>query len=339
MTPSPWDRFLFEPQSTSAMTLVRVGWGAVMAVWALSLLPDVDPLLTGGALGYGLPLPGGSWNPVEWTSWSAAPMAVCLLLLVTAVATMVGFRTRLSSVVAVLCLIALQRTNSTVFNSGDLTLRLIGISVALAPCGLLWSLDARRNRRRGVRVARWRAPWAQRLLQLHIAVGYLLSAWGKVRGSTWQDGTALGMALRIEDLQRFVAPPWLFDQQILLNLLTWGTVAFEAGFAILVWNRRLRPWVLGIGVAFHLGIDLFLDIGFFSLAMWIAYLAFLDPDQADRIVARFDPGGVAEGVEGVADLPEHGLKRPPSDDGCPGEAARGAGVSPTDGPESSSSAP
>jgi hypothetical protein len=193
--------------------------------------------------------------------------------------------------VAVVLLISLQRTNTTIFNSGDLALRIIGISVALSPCGLLWSVDALRARRRGGGPAPWRAPWALRLLQLQIAVGYALSGWAKLRGNTWHEGTALGMALRIEDLQRFAAPEWLFDQTIALNLLTWGTVLFECAFLFMVWARRLRPWVLGVGVAFHLGIDIVLDVGFFSFALWLSYLAFIFPEVADRIVRRFDRSG------------------------------------------------
>src|SRR3546814_20818866 len=103
------------------------------------------------------------------------------------------------------------------------------------------------------------------------------------------------MALRIEDLQRFVPPEWFFDQAEILKALTWFTLLFEAGFVIAVWNRRLRPWVLGIGVAFHLGIDLFLDIGFFSMAMWTAYLAFLFPAAAARVISRWDQLGRAPG--------------------------------------------
>lgn len=292
-----WDRFFFEPQTTSAMTLVRIGWGSLMALWTLSLLPDVDPFLTRGALRYERTPPDGSWNPLDWVDWVSAPLLACLLLLVASVATAVGYRTRLSAAVAVVCLIAVQRTNTTIFNSGDLFLRQIGIAVALSPCGLLWSLDSARARRSGVgAVAPWRAPWGLRLLQLQVAIGYLLSAWAKLRGTTWREGTALGMALRIEDLQRFAAPEWLFDQAALLPLLTWATLAFESSFLFLVWNRRLRPWVIGAGVAFHLGIDLALDVGFFSLALWLAYLAFLFPEVADRVVARFDPVGVGPAV-------------------------------------------
>lgn len=287
-------RFLFEPRSTAPMTLVRVGWGALMVVWTLSLLPDVDPFLTTGALRYDLPGPAGSWNLLDSISWTGAPLAACLALLVAAVATMVGYRTRLSTVVAVVCLISIQRTNTTILNSGDLFLRQIGIALALSPCGLLWSVDARRRTRTSPTQPPhpeelWRAPWAQRLLQLEVAVGYVLSGWAKVRGATWRDGSAVARALRIEDLQRLTVPEWVFHRG-LLTALTWATLAFEGSFIMLVWNRRLRPWVLGVGVALHLGIDLFLDVGFFSWAMWLAYLSFVFPEVADRVVTRFSGG-------------------------------------------------
>ena len=212
-----------------------------------------------------------------------------LVLLVASVATMVGWHTRASSVVAVLTMVVLQRANTAIFNSGDLVLRHIGVCVALAPCGLLWSLDARRDRRKHRVRNVFRAPFAMRFLQLSLALGYFLSAWAKARGNTWHDGTAIALSLRIEDLQRFVAPEWLFEQAVLLNLFTWATLLFEATFGILVWNRRLRPWVIGTGIALHLGIDLFLDIGFFSVAIFLAYVAFV-PTSRQQIVGRFASG-------------------------------------------------
>ncbi len=297
MTPlGAWQRFFFSPRTTSPMTLVRIAWGSVMVLWTLSLLPDVDPFLTTGALRYDQPGRPGYWNPLDWISWGRAPLVACLLLLVAAITTAVGYRTRLSATVAVLCLLAIERTNTTVLNSGDLFLRQIGIAVALSPCGLLWSFDAVRARRAPrAGPAPHRAPWGMRLLQLQLAVGYLLSGWAKMRGTSWRDGTALGLALRIDDLQRVAAPGWLFHQHALLIVLSWATLAFEGTFVVLVWNRRLRPWVLGIGVAFHLAIDLTLDVGFFSIAVLVAYLAFVLPEVADRLVARFDASGVRSG--------------------------------------------
>jgi hypothetical protein len=308
---SSWERFFFEPQTTAPMTLVRVAWGAVTAVWALTLLPDVDPFLTEGALLYERDLRDGAWNILPHLGWEHAGLALCLLLLVSSLTTMAGLKTRLSALVAVLCLIVLQRANTTISNSGDLLLRLVGISVVLSPCGLLWSVDAAIDRRRGRQRPRLRAPFGLRLLQLEVAVGYLLSAWVKSRGTSWQDGTAIARALRIEDLQRFVAPDWLFEQAILLNLLTWGTLAFEATFIVLVWPRRTRLWVLGTGVLLHLGIDVFLDVGFFSVAIYLAYLAFLPPDLADRLVGRFDERvRVPRGAWPAAPTPEPTTRAP-----------------------------
>src|SRR3546814_15144133 len=109
-------------------------------------------------------------------------------------------------------------------------MRQIGIAVALVPCGLLLSVDAVRARRRGFRgPAPWRAPWAMRLLQLELAIGYALSAWAKSRGETWHDGTAPGMALRIEDLQRFVPTEWFCAQAAIRNAPPGVLPPLEAG--------------------------------------------------------------------------------------------------------------
>jgi len=283
---SQWDRFFFRPQSTAPMTLVRVGWGVIATAWAVSLLRDIDPFFVKGDLMYERTLSPGAWNVLPHLPGAHAGLIVCLVLLVAGVATAVGWHTRISSLVAVLMMVLLQRANSAIFNSGDLLLRQIGICVALSPCGLLWSLDARRDRRQGRVRNLLRAPFGMRFLQLSLCLGYFLSAWTKSRGTTWQDGTAIGLSLRIEDLQRFVAPEWLFDLGVILNLFTWATLAFEATFGVLVWNRRLRPWVIGVGVAFHLGIDLFLDIGFFSIAIFLAYAAFIPDEVAERLLAR-----------------------------------------------------
>jgi vitamin K-dependent gamma-carboxylase-like protein len=298
--PTAWDRFFFEPESPSPIVLVRIAWGIAVALWGLTMLPDVNPFLTKGDLRYDKPRGAGSWNPLDWIGWSKAPLVVCVLLVVAAVAVVVGYRSRLSTVVATLCLLSLERTNPAIFNSGDLLLRQIGVCLSLAPSGLLLSWDAWRARRsaRGAHAPPpRRAPWATRLLQLELAVGYLLSCWAKLRGQTWHNGTALALALRISDLHRFTVPSSVFHQSTALNLLTWATLLFEGSFLFLIWPRSTRMWVLGAGIFFHLGIDLFFDVGFFSWAIWIAYLAFLPPDVADRVVAWLDRTVVRRGAE------------------------------------------
>jgi hypothetical protein len=111
---------------------------------------------------------------------------------------------------------------------------------------------------------------------------YVASVWAKVRGETWNDGTAVSYALRIEDLERFPLPNFVVDTELIANVLTFGTLAIELGVAILIWVKPLRRFVIPIGILLHLFIDYALEVGFFSYAMVILYLAFIPPETASR---------------------------------------------------------
>jgi hypothetical protein len=71
----------------------------------------------------------------------------------------------------------------------------------------------------------------------------------------------------------------------------WGTLLLEFSIGILVWNRRLRPWVLGVGVLMHTGIMATMAVGFFSPSMFVLYLAFIPPDTARRLVGKLRRSG------------------------------------------------
>jgi hypothetical protein len=113
--------------------------------------------------------------------------------------------------------------------------------------------------------------------------------WTKVRGVSWNDGTALSYSLRLEDLERFPLPALAGDSLLVSNLLTYGTLAVELAIGIFVWNRALRPIVLAAGVALHVGIDYALRVGFFGYGVYVLYLSFLSPDWLEqRILALRD---------------------------------------------------
>jgi HTTM domain len=123
---------------------------------------------------------------------------------------------------------------------------------------------------------------------------YIVAVWDKVRGTTWNDGTAVSYAMRIGDLNRFPVPGFISDSLVISNLLTFGTLALELSLGILVWNRVLRPWVLLLGVSLHLGIDYSVRVGFFSWAILVAYIAFIPPDAARSLIL-----GVRDRLTGV----------------------------------------
>ena len=272
-----WDRWAFTPVDTAPMAALRVVVGLLTIGWTLSLLPDAETFLGSSGLQRDLPeMSGGAWVvPL------GEPRLVLAVLLAAAVALTLGWRTRVASVLVAVLLLAVQRRDPFVLNSGDLLLRQLAFFVMLMPAGETWSLDARR---RGFE--RLRAPWALRLLQLQLSAVYLSTVWQKVRGETWNDGTAVSYAWRIEDLERFALPSALTESVLVANLATYGTLALELALAVLVWNRAARPYVLLAGVGLHLGIDVALRVGFFSATVLVCYLSFLPPATSAAVVAR-----------------------------------------------------
>ena len=106
--------------------------------------------------------------------------------------------------------------------------------------------------------------------------------WAKARGTTWNDGTAVSYALRVHDVRRFPVPHALIDSVLAANFMTYSALAIEFGLGVLVWNRKARPWILGLGVGLHLAIDYSIRVGFFTLAMFVLYVAFIPSDRATQ---------------------------------------------------------
>jgi hypothetical protein len=206
------------------------------------------------------------------------------LLLVGTIALLVGFRARLAALVVFVCLISFGRRDPWVLNSGDLLVQVLAFYMLLMPSGTALSVDRWLGEPRRFWEFPARAIWPLRLVQVQVSILYLAAVWAKVRGVTWNDGTAVSYAFRIDDVARFPVPGFVTDSLVLANLLTYGTLAVELSIGILVWNRVLRPWVLLLGVGLHLGIDYAVRVGFFSYAVLVAYIVFIPPDAARSFI-------------------------------------------------------
>jgi hypothetical protein len=281
-----WDRFWFAPQSVSTLAVVRIAFALVVLAWTAALGHDLFAFFSGtGLLPEQQDLGSGGWGPLGTFTSDTALVVTYVSLFVAALMLLLGLKTRLAAVVVFVGLMALTRRNVWVLDSGDPLLRSIAFFLALAPSGDALSLDRRFAARRGrapLTGFPLRAPWALRLLQLQLSILYLAAVWAKVAGETWRDGTAVSYVLRIENLQRFPLPDAVTTSELISNVLTFGTLAVELALGLLVWNRKLRPWILIAGVSLHLGIDYAIRVGFFSYAVLVLYIAFIPPETMDR---------------------------------------------------------
>jgi hypothetical protein len=289
-----WEGFWFEPVPTSTLALLRICFGLVVFAWTVSLAPDLSAFFSSAGILGGQPHTAGVWGILGITPGGGLVVVVYAATLLGSLALAAGWWTRVASVVVFVGLLSFERRNPWVFNSGDALLRVIAFYLMLAPAGVSFSVDRWRREHERFWECPSRAPWAIRLMQVQLSVIYIGGVWAKLQGATWNDGTAVSYALRVSDLSALPVPAFLSHSPVIANLLTFATLATELAVGILVWNRRLRRWVLSVGAAFHVAIGWAIRVGFFSLAILVLYIAFMDPDWAsqkllalrDRLAAR-----------------------------------------------------
>jgi Vitamin K-dependent gamma-carboxylase len=291
-----WRTFWFRPEPAYPLGLIRMAFGVLVIIWAFTFLSDMYTLL-----GQGGTAPRQPSFPYHWGIFAVWPSNTALMigwvvLLLAAVALTAGWHSRLAALIVFVLVVSFIQRNPFLWNSGDVIIRILSLFVALSPCGAALSLDQRRSEGR-FWSAQVRPNWPIRLIQLQFCIIYLSTAQAKLNGTTWLDGTAVSYVMRNEDYV-LVAPPHSFTVNLLLvNAITWGTLIIEIALGLLVWNRRLRPWILLAGIVMHLFIFVGMAVGLFSLAMFVLYLAWVPPDVAEHL-----PESIRRGIRTTRDV-------------------------------------
>lgn len=229
--------------------------------------------------------------PTQWM-WTAHFVSLLILMLFW-----VGFATPITGWLCFIIVVSYANRVPLAMYGLDQVNGIAAFYLAIAPCGARLSVDAWIRRVAGQPGGRsfWggcqqryaqpasSARLAIRLFQVHLCFIYLWGGLGKLQGETWWNGeavwlTAASLSYQSNDLTWMVYFPWLYQS---LSVATW---VWEISFSILVWQPRLRPWVLFVGVMMHLGIGMFLGMWTFGLAMIFIYLAFI-PTETYKLVA------------------------------------------------------
>ena len=211
------------------------------------------------------------------------------LTIVVTVAFMIGLLTRITGPAAwFLQLMYIHRLTGALFGL-DQIVTYSAMYLMFSPCGSVFSVDAWIRKKYADKITRnrWRtwifpdarpsvtANIATRLLQLHVCVIYLFGGLAKARGDSWWDGTAVWYAVGNYEYQS-VDMTWLAAYPRVVAALSNTTLFWEVFYCMLVWPRLTRPLVLGIAIAVHGGIAMFLGMATFGLMMVAANMIFID---------------------------------------------------------------
>ncbi len=276
--------FLFAPTDPRRLALLRIGIGTLTVIYLIELFPLAGVHFSGdGWLGDSeLSYPYG-WSLLNGNSSARAAGIFFLFATASALMFTLGYRTRLSAWLTFVALVSIWNRDPLILDGDDAVLRITIFYVALSPCGNAWSLDAR------TQVPQHAEAWPLRLLQFQLALIYFVSGWAKFHSEHWLDGSILQyVAVHPQyarsDLSACLAgEPGRMLLAVLAHVIRWWELLFPA----LLLHPYTRAAALLMGVAFHLGLMLFMSLRWFPQLMLVLYIAFI-PD-------RFLPPGGAGG--------------------------------------------
>src|SRR4051794_34526372 len=282
-----WNTFWFEPASVAPLVVFRIAFGLIALAWSISLLPELTALFTKqGILPRQPDFTGkqaGVWGIFGSFPGKTVVVLVVVALIIASICLTVGFFSQVAALILLVGMISFERRTPFAFNAGDVLLRVIAFYLIFAPTGAALSVRRFLTNRAEFWSFPTRAPWAMRLLQIQLSVVYLFAVWTKVQGTNWNNGTAVSFALRVADIERFPVPSFISTSPLISNVLTYGTLVIELSLAILVWNRKLRPWVLLAGLSLHLGIEYSIRVGFYGMAIPSLYILFIPSARLEAL--------------------------------------------------------
>jgi hypothetical protein len=284
-----WDRFFFEPQTARVLGLYRIAIGVLTIYAFLLFAKDASAFFSDRGVLRVETLE--RVNSREWHTllgYVRSPLGVKLALgalFLAAAAFTVGVQTRVSSVVLFILVTSFHERNNLVLNSGDTLLRTMLFLFMFAPAGAALSIDSLRRRLRApagtVAGPVLVAPWAQRMMQLQVAIVYITTAYAKTRGELYHQGSAMYYVFGIVDFNvRGIEN--LMNYPVLYSALTFGTLFVEVSIPFLIWFRATRPYAVVLGVLLHLWIMVCMILPVFGILMVTTYICFFREEDCEQ---------------------------------------------------------
>jgi len=288
-----WDQVFFAPQTARVLGIYRIAIGLLTIYAFLLFAKDATVFFSDQGVLRVETLERA--NAREWHSllrYVRSPLGVKIALgalLLAAAAFTVGFQTRASSILLFILVASFHERNNLVLSSGDTVLRTMLFLFMFAPAGAALSVDSVLGRRRAPAGAEpgptLVAPWAQRMMQLQVAIVYITTAYAKTRGELYHQGSAMYYVFGIVDFNvRGVEN--LMNYPVVYSALTFGTLFAEIAIPFLIWFRATRPYAVAMGVLLHLWIMCCMILPVFGILMIATYVCFFTEEEFDRGALR-----------------------------------------------------
>jgi hypothetical protein len=280
--------------------LIRIGFAFLYLVDRLLWTLDIDWLLSpsNGVVSYYIGRQsGGMKTTMMHTIFSLAPDSDLLfwtmhcLGILHGVLLLLGIAPRLQTLAILVNLVSFQHLCSLVIDGQDDMFRIWAFYMLFLPLDhyTIYDLFPKTGRRD---VSRSWPMWPFRLFQIQITLIYTGAAFGKLfYGPHWRSGTTLWRLIHTNDFYGGIFnPDFFFNRLGPLKIITWSSLILENLCWILIWPLTTRWTILVIMVAFHISLDLAMNMHCFEWLTILGWLTFL------ALPAHVPPSGPRRGA-------------------------------------------
>lgn len=273
---------LFEQVDAASLAFFRVAFGLIMLVecwrfwshgWIERYYIEPQFLFKYHGFEWVEPWPGGGMY------WHFALLAVLSVLIA------LGALYRLAAVLFFFAFSYVFLLEEARYLNHFYLVVLIALLMMVVPANRFFALDAGLRPGAGSDTV---PGWSLWLFRLQFEVMYLYAGIVKINAD-WLRLEPLGMWLARRDDFALVGP--LFNQDWVVAIASYGSIAIHVIGAPLLLFRRTRGWVIALYFAFHLSNHFLFDIGIFPWVAMVGTLMFLDPDWPRQALRRLRLAG------------------------------------------------
>lgn len=276
--PEQWKRAFMEEVDPRPAALVRILFGTsvlwafvTLTPWAELLFTDEGMYLPEMARKRYSPVLAKAWDPEhgfeDWwalvriagSNWSILHIrsdptfvyTIYALLFLTSSCMIVGFRTRVATVLTWILANSLYNYTPIFYTGADTVVRVMLFLSLFMRWGEAYSVDAWLRRRKAILGGAERLPgyrkipvWPQRLMMVQLAVIYCATGLLK-NGSTWANGTAIYYAMHLDHFYRFPGITTVAEFLHAVGVLPVATIVvhwWEMLFPLALVGLALRRW-------------------------------------------------------------------------------------------------
>jgi uncharacterized membrane protein YphA (DoxX/SURF4 family) len=276
------EEWLLDPIDARVYALVRMFYGLVVFSIVIEVWPVRDQLFSDI---------GMSWHrpdllfyiPLKYATSSGEVTAVMVVAALSSLMMTVGLFTRANAVILYFWNFSYCAIGYPAESGYDGIARIVGFLMIFAPTIRAWSLDERIFGKGEAELPRY----ALRLMQFQLGIIYVCTVWLKAPDSYWRNGELMSYFM-MSMYSRLATWHWA-EWGRTSALMSWGTLFAESAIPIcLLINPRLRRFGFFLGAALHGGIAFTSTIGMFSFAMVPLYMAFVQREDIDDVIALID---------------------------------------------------